>query len=159
MAKFIFNGINEYIAELQALEKNASPAIGKAIYNGAGWVADCIREAVLMLPVDRRWYVKGQRDGIHPDQKEGLLDGLGISKIRNDNGYKNVKIGFDGYNKIRTERWPNGQPNVLVARATESGTSFLPKYGTISQTVRESKKECERIMRETIDEEIQNITK
>ncbi len=159
MAKFIFNGINEYIAELQSLEKNTSPAIGKAIYNGAGWVADCIREAVLMLPVDPRVYVNDERWGIHPDQKEGLLDGLGISKLRNDNGYLNVKIGFDGYNKIQTERWPNGQPNVMVARATESGTSFLPKFGTISQTVRESRRECERVMRETIDEEIQKITK
>lgn len=159
MAKFIFNGINEYIAELQALEKNTSPAIGKAIYNGAGWVADCIREAVLMLPVDPRIYVNDERWGIHPDQKEGLLDGLGISKLRNDNGYLNVKIGFDGYNKIKTDRWPNGQPNVMVARATESGTSFLPKFGTISQTVRESRRECERVMRETIDEEIQNIIK
>lgn len=159
MAKFEFKGIDEYIAELQKLEKETSSAIGKAIYNGAGLVADEVRGAILQLPEDSRWFVKdGMRKGLHPKQKEGLMNGLGIAKMENKNGFVNVKIGFNGYNDIVSYRWPQGQPNVLIARATESGTSFLPKYGFISKAIRNSKKQCEKIMQLTIDEEIQRIT-
>lgn len=159
MAKFEFQGIDEYIAELQKLEQETSSAMGKAIYKGAGLVADNIKAGIESLPTDDRKYVKGMRKGIHPKQKEGLINGLGIAKMENKNGFVNVKIGFNGYNTMVTDRWPNGQPNVLIARATESGTSFLEKYGYISKAVRNSKKQCEEIMKLTIDEEIQNIIK
>lgn len=159
MAKFDFKGLDLYISELQKLEKNTSPAIGKAIYKGAGYVADQIRNAIQTLPTDDRIFVKGMRRGIHPDQKEGLLEGLGITKRENKNGFINVKVGFDWYNDVKTKQWPFGQPNVLVARAVESGTSFLPKTPVISRAVRDSRAKCEEIMKLTIDEEIQNIIK
>ena len=90
-------------------------------------------------------------------QKRGLIDGFGISGLQNDNGFHNVKLGFDGYNATKTEDYPNGQPNQLVARGVESGTSWKQKKPFIRPAINASRKEAEKKMAEVIDEEIQKL--
>ena len=48
--------------------------------------------------------------------KQGLLDGLGITPMRNDDGVWNVKIGFDGYNDMPTQN-THGDNQISLLRA------------------------------------------
>ena len=158
MAKFQFEGVDKLIAQYQKLEKNTEPMIGKAIYNGAGVVMKAVKGAVDGIQTDNRFGTsENPLAGPTTIQKIGLQHALGIAKMRNDNGFYNVKIGFDGYNNVKTKRWPNGQPNMMVARSIESGTSWMHKQPFMRKAEQSSRSQCERVMSETVDKEIQRI--
>ena len=74
--------------------------------------------------------------------------------MQNDQGYVNVKLGFDGYNSVKTKKYPNGQPNALIASVTESGSPYREKTGFIRKSVNTSKKDAEDAGRITIEKEI-----
>jgi hypothetical protein len=159
MAKWIVGkGLDKYIAYLQSLEAATDEVIGKAVYEMAKVVADNVKANMMALPAvsneaNIATYKKGYSRLSEPE-KEGLIEGFGISPMRNDQGYVNVKLGFDGYNSVKTKKYPNGQPNVLIARVTESGSPYREKTGFIRKAVNASKKNAEDAGRITIEKEI-----
>lgn len=153
-------GIDQYISQLQNLEFSAPEAIGKAIYHGADIVADAIKANLENIPTDEGHAEEGEKlHGIKAIQKIGLINGFGIAKQSNDRGYINVKVGFHGYNALKTKKFPNGQPNVMVARTVESGNSFTQKHPFVRPAVNATKDQAERKMAEIIDEEIKKVMK
>lgn len=152
-------GMDEYIKGLTTLTDATRGMIGMAIYDGAKIVADAIHDEIQALPPMRKKVDGKLVYGVSPAQKKGLIDGLGISTIRDDNGVRNVKIGFDGYNAIVNEKWPKGQPNVLVARWLVHGTSIAPKNDFIKRAIGKCKDKAESAMKMRIDESIHNIYK
>lgn len=154
MAKFyVGKGMEQYLAMLGNLEFRTDELIGEAIYEGAKIVADEVSRAIDTIPSRE----KGSSSGVYEDQRQGLKDGFGIARLKNENGYLNVKLGFDGYNKHVTKTYPNGQPNALIARAINSGTSFAPKYPFVDRTTRNCKSEAEAAMMAKIDSGIKQI--
>lgn len=161
MAKITFPGLADYELMLSKLEDGAKEIIGKAIYEGAGIVADEIKSSIQSLPIVRGYGTTTNKlpGGVTSAQKAGLIDGLGISSMQDDAGYLNVKIGFDGYNNTRTEKYPQGQPNQLVARGVESGTSWKQKKPFIRPAVNRAKKRAESEMARIIDEELEKLSR
>ena len=156
MAKFEFQGIDELIQQYEALYNDTEKMIGAAIYNGAAVVMKEVVSAIEGISTDNRFGTpEHPTSGPNEYQKEGLRQSVGISRMRNDSGFRNVKIGFDGYNGLTTETWPSGQPNAMVARAVESGTSWMRKQPFMRKAERAAKGPCEREMAQTIDREIQ----
>ena len=163
MAKITFPGLAEYELMLSRLSQGAEDVAGKAIYAGAEIVADAIRSNIQGLQavpdeVGAIAYAEKSPAPLTERAKEGLLDGLGISSMQDDNGYYNVKIGFDGYNGLKTKKFPQGQPNVMIARSLESGSSIAPKRPFVRPAVNAVKKQAEAKMAEIIDQEIKKIT-
>lgn len=155
MAKLTFPGLDDYIAELERLSDVSRDCIGQAVHDGAGVVADAVRQAINNLPIDERVVKNGQMlYGITQKQKDGLLAGFGIAPLENDNGYQNVKLGFDGYNSQRTAKYPQGQPNSMIARSVNSGSSFRQRIPFVDDTVRQKKSACEDKMKETFNKEL-----
>nr|DAQ30133.1 MAG TPA: hypothetical protein [Caudoviricetes sp.] len=161
MAKVEIKGINEYTAALSKLSKLVQDNIcGKAIYEGAAIVMDSVQSGISSIPTTNQWGTPSNPvSGINAKQKAALHNSVGIAKMRNDDGYFNVKIGFDGYNDIKTKRWPNGQPNQMIARSVERGTSFLKSTPFMKKAVSASKKRAISIMGFTIDKEIDELMK
>ena len=161
MAKITFPGLNDYELMISKLSKGVDDIAGKAIYAGAGIVADALKENIKALPIVRGYWTEKDPlpGGVTAPQKAGLIDGLGISPMQNDAGYLNVKIGFDGYNATKTEKYPQGQPNQLVARGVESGTSWKQKKPFIRPAINASKSRAEAEMARILDQEIEKITK
>ena len=161
MAKFQFNGIDAYIKQLNELQAaTKAGVVGKTVYAGAAVVADSVRRAIQALPVgDGRAQGGGLVDTVTLPQKAGLLDGFGISRMKDDDGFVNVKLGFDGYNSTRTEKYPRGQPNVLIARSVNSGTTFRKKTKFVDKAVNSAKKAAEAAMDATCNREIEKIMK
>lgn len=159
MAKFkVGTGIDQYVKSLETLEKATQDMIGKAIYNGADVVADAVRSAIQAVPIESSKAAAAAGimvSGLSAAQKGGLLKGLGVSRMQSDGGLYNVKVGFDGYNTVKNKNWPQGQPNSMIARSMESGTSFRAKNPVISKATRAVKDKAERIMAETLDREIE----
>lgn len=161
MAKITFPGLNDYELMISRLSKDVDDIAGKAIYAGAGIVADAIKENIKALPIVRGYGTEKDPlpGGVTAPQKAGLIDGMGISPMQDDGGYLNVKIGFDGYNATKTEKYPQGQPNQLVARGVESGTSWKQKKPFIRPAINASKSRAEAEMARILDQEIEKITK
>ena len=121
-------------------------------------MADAIKEELKKLPTDENFGTENHpAKGIKAVQKQGLIQSMGITDMREKDGVYNVKIGFDGYNKVKTARWPKGQPNAMVARAAESGTTWLQKSPFARPAVRKTKKACIEIMKKTVDEATEKI--
>ena len=159
MAKITFQGLEQYERQLSVLWKNSEEVAGKAIYAGAGIVADAIKSGIKSLPVVQGYGTPENPlpGGVTAVQKRGLQDGLGIAAMKDDAGYLNVKIGFDGYNAMRTEKYPQGQPNQLVARGVESGTSWKQKHPFVRPAINASRKRAEAKMAEVLDKEIKKV--
>lgn len=165
MAKISFPGLAEYERKLSRLGgASADEIAGKAIYAGAKIITDKIRDNIDALPavndVEGTHAWRAGRDApLTKKAKRGLQEGLGISRLQNTGGFIDVKVGFDGYNDLKTTKYPKGQPNVLVARVTESGSSIAQKRPFVRPAIRAAKAEAEAKMAEVIDTEIEKIMK
>lgn len=156
MAKITLYGFDAYARKLENLEREIAAIEGEAIYLAAGIVADEVKASI---------------DEIHPDgtsdyekrtlavQKEGLKESFGIAPMRDDDGYKNVRLGFDGYNGIKTKKYPKGQPNIMIARSINSGTSWRAKQPFFDKAVRRIRARAEATMKTTIEEKMEKIMK
>lgn len=160
MAKITFSGLDTYMEQLERLGQNSENAAKMALYEGARIAADEMRESIQRLPTQEEWGSKTEpAKGIKKVQKQGLLDGFGISPMQNEDGCINVKIGFHGYNAFKTKQYPNGQPNAMIARSVESGTSFQRKTPFVARAVRKTKQRAEAKMKEIFENEIEKIMK
>lgn len=160
MASIKFKGLEEYEMQISKLGKRTEEICGAAIYQGAKIVADEIRKGIEELPVITGYGTAESPlpGGVTSAQKDGLRDGLGITPMAEKSGFYNVKIGFDGYNRTKTKEHPQGQPNQLVARGAESGSSWKQKSPFVRPAVNRSKRAAEKKMAEIIDYEIGKIS-
>lgn len=162
MAKWTMQGMSEYIAYLQRIGDVTEEAIGKGVYAMSSVVADAVRANLQALPTvtnaaNIATYKKGV-SRLSDVEKQGLLDGFGVSPMQDDNGYKNVKLGFDGYNSVKTKKYPNGQPNALIARVTESGSQFRKKTPFIRTAVNASRSKALQAGKDAVDDALEQVT-
>lgn len=156
MARIRFKGLEEYELKLSRISSRqvSDEIAGRAIYAGAGVIADAVRAEIEALPtVDsrKRGTTDNPIDGVTTLQKKGLSDGWGVAPMRREDGVYNTKLGFDGYNGVKTKKYPGGQPNQLIARSVNSGTSFRRKNPFVDRTVKSKKAAAEKAMAEEFD--------
>jgi hypothetical protein len=150
---FNFEGLDEYIDKVDKLGGKSDGMAKRALYEGVAVVGESIRQAIIALPYH-------PTKGISHAQKEGLLDGLGFSLMKHPKkGVWYVKIGFDGYNSVRTKKHPNGQPNAMIAAAVNSGTSRRAKTNFIYKAVNRAKQQSMSAMKVRFDADIENLMK
>lgn len=162
MAKWTMDGMSEYIAYLQRIGNVTDEAIGKGVYAMANVVADAVRNNIQALPtVSNEANIATYRKGysrLSEPEKQGLLDGFGVSPMQDDNGYKNVKLGFDGYNSVKTKKYPHGQPNVLIARITESGSFYRKKTPFIRRALNASREKALEAGKDAVDKVLEGVS-
>ena len=158
MAKWTMHGLDEYAQYLQKIGANTPEIIGAGVYEMARIVADQVRANLEALPsVPDKANISNYQKGytkLSRSEKQGMLDGLGISHMENKNGYYNVKVGFDGYNSVKTKKYPNGQPNALMASIAESGSRYRQKTPFVRPAVRQSEQKALHSAMIKIDERI-----
>lgn len=139
MAKFKFTGIDLYINQMEKLNGHTVSVMKMGTYDGAAIIADEVRAGL-------------KRVIRHPDDSTGdLANSMYLARIENKNGYVYTEIGFAGYDS-------KGVPNILKARAMESGTSRQPKTPFIRKAFNAAKEKCMAAMQKTVDEEIKKLT-
>lgn len=159
MAKLVWDkALTEYAQQLGQLAEDKR-LFGKAVYAMADIVADNVRANIDALHAEpdmeviRAWK-EGRKANLTVSEKKALQDGFGISAMQKTDGYYNVKLGFDGYDKVRTRKHPNGRPIAMIARAVESGSSVREKAPFIRPAVNKSKKQAIEACQNVIDEEM-----
>lgn len=164
MAKFQFKGLEEYARQLQRIGQNTEEICGAAVYAMADIVTDEIRknlekvETVSNKEAIAAWK-EGRKVSLTKPQKEALEQSLGISSMQNEGGYYNVKAGFDGYNTTKTKKYPHGQPNAMIARSLDSGSSFREKTPFVRTAVKTARKPAVEKAQQVIDQKIKELKK
>lgn len=159
MAKIEFVGIDAYFEQLNKLGQKTTGLCKRALYDGAAVLADAVRSEVSGLPTSDRNGKKGESQPILGYEKQGLLDGLGVAKMRDDGGVVSTRVDFDGYNRLRSKKYPSGHPNSMIARAINSGTSKRKKNPFMSRAVGKAKAKAESAMSARMDADINEIMK
>lgn len=146
MATFKFDGLEAYAKQLEQLGKEAPKIVNVSLYEGAKVLADAVKAEIpgLKLPSER--------------QKKGLKEGLGVAHFWHKDGTVMTKIGFDGYNEVKTKRWPRGQPNVVIARALIRGTSWMTPDRFTDRAARKARQASIEAIRQKMDAEIRRVT-
>lgn len=156
MAKAKVYGLDEYSKLISQASKEVEHIVDTSIYAGANIIADSIKDGIRGLRTSGRseWETRKREK-----QKQGLIESFGIAKMQDDHGFRNVKIGFDGYNEVKTKSFPNGQPNVMVARIFNSGTSFSSKQPFFDKAIRATRSTAKQKMIEVAEKELEKIAK
>ena len=160
MATIRFSKLRDYELMLGKIGYASKDICGAAIYEGAKSIADEVKSNLnaLNTTTDELAMLKakkGEPTYITQRAKEGLIKSFGVTPMSQDeDGIYNVKLGFDGYNDVKTKKWPKGQPNQLIARACESGSSAMIKQPFFRGAVQKTKKKAESRMAEVLDEKI-----
>ena len=149
---FSFEGMDDYVAYLESVGNGATGMAKRSLYEGVAVVGEAIRQAIIDLPYH-------PTNGISHEQKQGLLDGLGYAVMKRKKGSWYLKIGFDGYNSVQTKKYPNGQPNAMIAAAINSGTSRRKRTNFIYKAVNKSKQESLAAMKRQFDDDIKNLNR
>lgn len=160
MATIRFSKLRDYELMLGKIGDASKDICGAAIYEGAKIIADEVKANLVSLKAvsdgDAIWAAKKEEATyITYSAKKGLMKSFGVTPMQRDrDGIYNVKLGFDGYNDVKTKKWPKGQPNQLIARACESGSSAMIKQPFFREAVQKTKKKAESRMAEVLDEKI-----
>lgn len=153
MRYYVGKGLEDYLSSLNRLMD--TKYLKGAIYPAAGIVAEEVKKNIENLPICK----PGGEHGVTKKQKKGLLEGFGIAPFRKENGYVHVKLGFDGYNDQYSDYYPSGQPNALIARSIEGGTSWSDPIPFIDPAVKATEAHAEAVMKANVDYSIYQIMK
>ena len=156
MAQIEFIGIDDYFKRLNELGKYSIGLCKRALYDGAAVLADAVRSEVQALPVTGR---NTEPQQVLSYERDGLLAGLGIAKMKDDGGVVSTRVDFDGYNRLKSKTYPNGHPNSMIARAINSGTSKRPKNPFMNRATRAARAKAEAAMAARMDADIEEIMK
>lgn len=144
--KISFPGIDEYRAQLDGILKHVPKLVNMALYDGTNVLATEVQKEI---------------DGLTeltPEARAGLHEGLGVARFWHEGEATVTKIGFEGYNKKRTKRWPKGQPNAMIARSLIRGTSWQRANRFTQRAAKKARQRCIEAMRNRFDTELQKIT-
>lgn len=155
MKLVVGRGIDNYISSLKKLNSATETTLKRAVYEGAGIIANEIKERIHSMPTQEGY--QEYFTGIKRIQRAGLIHSLGIARIEDNGKTVNTKIGFDGYNYLKSKKYPQGQPNAMIARTFESGNSFTKKIPFVAPAVRAKRSEAEKAMARVVDEEVKQI--
>lgn len=162
MSHIRVEGMEEYLALLDLNYKQLERICGRSIYPGAGLAYKECRRRIENLRTDDHLFKFAEqygrkRRGLTTRQKQGLIESLGIAKLRHVGGSLDVKLGFDGYNDIVSERWDKGQPNAMIARSVNNGTSFMEAQPFMDQTIEAIRHTAENKIEQQFYKELQKI--
>lgn len=149
-------GLDRFAGKLSRLSAETEQIVGKGLHDGAAVMADRIKAGIAGIRTDGPSDWERQR---REKQKAGLSESFGIARMQNDGGFLNVKMGFDGYNSVTTPKYPTGQPNVMVARMFNSGTSSMSKQVFFDQAVNASRAAAKNTAVQKIEQEFEKINK
>ena len=159
--KMSYSGASELGEMLSRLGTEAPDIARKALFTGAGTVADAVKAAVMQLPVGTP---KENSPTGHPftglteEDRDDLAAGVGIARFDSKGDAETTAISFNGYTRRTEPGFPKGVPLAMIARSLESGSSVRAKHPFVRQTIRAVKDAAQAAMVQTAEAEISKIT-
>ncbi len=155
------DGLQEVSEMLTRLESRAGTAASKGLYNGAGLMADTIKQGAETIVTEPFHYAAV--DGVtkrypSPEEKEIILNaGVGIAKFDKNGAEVDTSIGYrnSGYAMLKGKR----KPIPLIVNSVHSGTSFMQRQPFIRKAKRSGAQKSMTAIKETIEAEFEAMIK
>lgn len=159
MPKLTIDGLDDFILRAEQIENGFRSVASAAVYAGAGKAVDVIKAEINRLPEQQGYMKDGdRRNVVTHDEKLDLLDGIGIARF--DTGTDvSTAVGFNGYSRHKTKKYPNGVPIPLIARAIESGSSVRNKNPFIRRAVKGNEEAIKAAMSAAAQRKLEELTK
>lgn len=155
MAKLTVKGLDELLSFTNELSKSTDEILKIGMYDGVAIIADEVNRSIDGLKTQNG--TSKEAKYINDAQKQGLKDGFGVARYRSDNGVWSTVIGFNGYNRMKSRKYPDGQPNQMIARCVESGTSYTLKQPFMRQALTRVRKKAVETMQKKVISEINKL--
>lgn len=155
-----FKEVDNLVRQLEELADKSEEMCKRAIYEGGDVVGDEMKRLIKGIPTVedfKQGSSERQIVGGTKDQIDGLIESMGLAPIQYYGHGLNTKIGFDGYNDVKTKKYPNGQPNMMIARSINAGTSFRRAYPFVERCGRNAKLPAEAAMAASLQGAIDSI--
>lgn len=151
------NGTEELSAMLAQLEQEAPNIASKALYEGAGVVADAYAAAVAQIRTEPfRYATENNKRLASPAEKGALTKSTGVAKFNKNGSEVDTIVGAaEGYSTVAGKT----KATKLLARSINSGTSFMVKQPVFRKASSGSRAAAQAKMVETADTLINEITK
>jgi len=139
MGRIMETGLDQLMDELDDLAKALPGVAGYALFDGAGVMADAIKEAAQGLPY------KGETTA-------QIANAVGIHKFNDTEDGRSTSIGFDGYFAH------SHFPIQYFVREVEGGTSKIPAHPFVRKAANAAKASAEAAILAAAEEKINAIT-
>lgn len=153
------DGMDKITAMLKELGEQAGSAASAGLYDGAGVMANEIKENAKGIRTAPRKHSEPGGRLPSSEEKAAVLaaNGSGIARFRKDQDGVNTSVGYAkaGYVIINGRR----KPIPLIANAINSGTSFMKKQAFFRRAVNRGSRDAEAAIIRTIEAKINAITK
>lgn len=150
-------GMEDFINLCIFTDRQLSKVIGRSIHPGAKIMGNAIKRSINGIIVDDTNDHKHKRRGPTKAQKDALIESFGIAAIKRTRYGWNVKAGWDGYNGIVTKKYPKGQPNAMIARSVNTGTSFMYPQHFLDNAVKGAEATTVQAIADQFDIELDKI--
>lgn len=159
MAKIVSVGFDDLIKQFDAVATHSGAIASKALYAGAGLMADKLRKSLDNIQTEESRKHKTRM--LLPYEKEALQRGLSINKFTQDKArdFTETAVTFHGRTNHRTAKYPDGVPTILIARSINAGTTFRRKNRWFQNVVSRNRKEAEKTMVTTAELEMKKYIK
>lgn len=162
--------ISQTDAMLSELQQKAGGIAARALYEGAGMMADSLTEAIDSIKTEPFRYAKnGEKRLPSPQEKAALKQGrFGVAHFRGSGTEIETSIGMGnaGYAHIMgtgkrsaSSRYNKGKDKAVpqIAHAIDSGTSFMQAQPIFKKAFSRNRAAAEAKIAASIDNEIQGI--
>lgn len=163
MPKMTINGVEEIGYLLDKLDQETTSILKKGLYEA---------NHVLYQEVEKNLssiHTVGEKENrnITEKQKQGLLSSLYGSKFQQNNNELYFTISVTGYNDVITEKYPKGQPNIMILRSLEKGgfidngkrITVMKQQPIMRKSLNHKKKEATQKIQETVSKEVKKLQK
>lgn len=151
-------GIEELSRKLNALGDKAEEVASRALYAGAGVMADqytAAADSIRTAPF--RYAFNGKKRDPSPEEKAAVQGKTGIAKFDKNGSEVNTSVGVGarGYVTINGKR----KAAIMIANAINSGTSFMNKQPVFRRAATQGAGPASAAIVEAADKLIEEITK
>ena len=155
------DGMAEISELLDKMDEKAPGVASKALYKGAGIMADEIKKsAATIRTAPFKWASsrKGQSRLPSPEEKEIVMQAAaGIAKFNKNGTEVDTSVGFRnaGYTQLKGKTVPIPK----IVNSINSGTSFMDKQPFVRKAASSGGKKAIAAMKEVIETEFEAMTK
>lgn len=152
------NGIEELSQMLNALGEQAEEVASRALYKGAGVMANAYSAAAKSIRTEEfRYAFNGMKRDPSPEEKAALEGKTGIARFDKNGTEVNTAVGFSGAGYVTI----GGKRKAVrkIANAINSGTSFMNKQPVFRRAATQARNAASAAILEEADAQIKKITK
>ena len=152
------DGMVEISELLDKMEKQAPKVASRALYEGAGIMAEEIKQQAQEIKTAPFKYAKDGQRLPSPEEKEIVIAaGMGIAKFDKNGTEIDTSVGYRnaGYADLNGKK----KPIPVIVNAINSGTSFMNKQPFIRKAANSGGKKAIAAMKETLEAEFEAMSK